>query len=66
MLQYLVSSDLAKRALAMMQHICERDKSICTAESCTGGLVAALSTDIESCSHAYKRGFVVYTETAKT
>jgi len=38
---------------------------IATAESCTGGLVAALLTDIEGCSHAFERGFVTYTDQSK-
>lgn len=67
MLRDLASpTDLAERALGVMQRICERDESICTAESRTGGLVAALFTDIEGCSHAFERGFVAYTENAKT
>ncbi|MDO5759303.1 MAG: CinA family protein [Rhodobacterales bacterium] len=48
-----------------MKQACERGWSISTAESCTGGLFAALLTDIEGCSHAFDRGFVVYTEKAK-
>ena len=36
-----------------------------TAESCTGGLLASLFTDVSGCSHAFERGFVVYTEDAK-
>jgi nicotinamide-nucleotide amidase len=39
--------------------------SIATAESCTGGLVAALLTDIDGLSHAFERGFVAYAEQAK-
>ena len=36
-----------------------------TAESCTGGLVASLLTDIEGYGHVFDRGFVVYSEQAK-
>jgi nicotinamide-nucleotide amidase len=38
---------------------------IATAESCTGGALAALLTSIEGCSSAFDRGFVVYTDEAK-
>lgn len=38
---------------------------ICTAESCTGGLVAALLTDIAGSSKVFDRGFVTYSNNAK-
>ncbi|MCA8902884.1 MAG: CinA family protein [Hyphomonas sp.] len=38
---------------------------ICTAESCTGGLVAALFTEIPGSSAVFERGFVVYSNRAK-
>jgi nicotinamide-nucleotide amidase len=42
-----------------------RGLSIVTAESCTGGLLSALLTDIDGLSHVFERGFVVYAEQAK-
>ncbi len=42
-----------------------RGFSLATAESCTGGLLAALLTDVDGLSHAFERGFVVYAEEAK-
>ena len=39
---------------------------IATAESCTGGMVAAAITDIPGSSHAFDRGFVTYSNAAKT
>jgi nicotinamide mononucleotide (NMN) deamidase PncC len=38
---------------------------ICTAESCTGGLVAALFTDIAGSSTVFERGFVTYSNRAQ-
>ena len=38
---------------------------IATAESCTGGLVAALFTDIPGSSTVFERGFVTYSNKAK-
>lgn len=54
---------LAERVLKLA---CKRDLTIATAESCTGGLLAALLTDIPNCSHAFERGFVVYSAEAKS
>lgn len=48
--------DLAKKSNIM----------IATAESCTGGMVAAALTDVPGSSAVMERGFVTYTNTAKT
>ena len=39
---------------------------IATAESCTGGLIAALLTDVPGSSAVVDRGFVTYSNEAKT
>ncbi len=59
-------ADLTAKADALLKRCCDREITIATAESCTGGLIAALLTDIEGVSHAFDRAFIVYTETAKT
>ena len=56
---------LADRAEHVLTSFCDRGLKLTTAESCTGGLVAALLTDIEGCSHAFERGYVTYTDASK-
>ena len=53
---------LAQRVL---REACDARLRLATAESCTGGLLASLLTDIPGMSHAFERGFVVYTHEAK-
>ena len=57
------SLDLLTRQV--LREACDRGLMLVTAESCTGGLLASLLTDIPGCSHAFERGFVVYTDEAK-
>jgi nicotinamide-nucleotide amidase len=49
----------------VLREACERGLMLATAESCTGGLLASLLTDIPGQSHAFERGFVTYTNEAK-
>src|SRR6059058_2400045 len=49
-----------------MHRVCDKKLSIATAESCTGGMLAALLTDIQGASHGFDRGFVTYTKESKT
>ena len=48
-----------------MRRVCDKGLKIATAESCTGGMLAALLTDIEGAGHGFDRGFVTYTKDAK-
>jgi len=57
---------LDEEAERLMHELCDRELRIATAESCTGGMLAALLTDIEGASHGFERGFVVYTEQSKS
>jgi nicotinamide-nucleotide amidase len=43
----------------------ERDIKLSTAESCTGGMLASLLTDIPGIAHSFERGFVTYTDESK-
>ena len=56
---------LDEQAERLMHRLCDRELTVATAESCTGGMLAALLTDIEGAGHGYDRGFVTYTKDAK-
>ncbi|MBK9573289.1 MAG: CinA family protein [Rhodoferax sp.] len=43
----------------------QRDLKLVTAESCTGGLIAAACTDLAGSSAWFERGFVTYSNDAK-
>ena len=43
-----------------------RGQTVTTAESCTGGMVAAALTDVAGSSAIFERGFVTYSNAAKT
>jgi nicotinamide-nucleotide amidase len=50
----------------LLAKACERDLVLATAESCTGGMLASLLTDVQGMAHAFDRGFVTYSEASKT
>jgi len=57
--------EIDRLAEQVLREACDRNLTIATAESCTGGLLASLLTDLPGLSHAFERGFVVYTHEAK-
>jgi nicotinamide-nucleotide amidase len=61
-----MTPDLRERAAALLKAYEQRRLKIATAESCTGGLVAALLTEIAGSSAVVERGFVTYSNEAKT
>lgn len=54
------------RAAELLKRACDAGLKLATAESCTGGLVASLLTDVPGRSHAFERGFITYTDEAKS
>ena len=61
----MFSPALIGRAAAVLGNYRERAWRIATAESCTGGLVAGLLTEIPGSSDVIERGFVTYSNEAK-
>ena len=57
--------ELDRQAERAMRRLCDKELTVATAESCTGGLLASLLTDIEGCGHGFDRGFVAYSGKAK-
>jgi nicotinamide-nucleotide amidase len=49
----------------VLREACDHGLTLATAESCTGGLIASVLTDVEGRSHVFERGYVVYTNDAK-
>jgi nicotinamide-nucleotide amidase len=57
---------LAGAARAFLKEAQARNLRLVTAESCTGGLIAACVCEIPGCSATLERGFVTYSNDAKT
>jgi nicotinamide-nucleotide amidase len=57
--------ELIEMARALIDLCRAKKLSIATAESCTGGLVAATLTEIPGSSDVFDRGFVTYSNDAK-
>lgn len=55
--------DLATRVVAAAR---ASGTTVATAESCTGGLIAAAITEVSGASHVFMRGFVTYANEAKS
>jgi nicotinamide-nucleotide amidase len=58
--------DLRDEAARLLEAFREQRRRIATAESCTGGLIAGLLTEIPNSSDVLERGFVTYSIDAKS
>lgn len=54
-----------RKAEAVLDLAHESKLMLVTAESCTGGLLASLLTDVSGRGHVFERGIVAYSEDAK-
>jgi nicotinamide-nucleotide amidase len=50
----------------LAQGLLQRGQRVCTAESCTGGLIAKSFTDLAGSSDWFDRGYVTYSNAAKS
>lgn len=56
---------LKQTVLLLAEQLTQKGLLLATAESCTGGLIAACCTEVSGASHWFERGFVTYTNQAK-
>jgi nicotinamide-nucleotide amidase len=60
-----IETDLSSRAQPIVDALRSSGRSVVTAESCTGGLIAAVLSHAEAASECLHGGFVVYTKAQK-
>ncbi len=56
---------MVTECIELVETLKKEGMTITTAESCTGGLIAAAITDVPGSSDVFKRGFVTYCDEAK-
>ncbi len=61
----MFSSEQTDAARALLDAARAKGLRICTAESCTGGLIGALLTEFAGSSDVMERGFITYSNQAK-
>lgn len=62
----VLPDEIEALAHRLLEKACDEELMLATAESCTGGLLASLLTDVQGASHAFERGFITYTNEAKS
>jgi len=61
----MTDNELAQLSREVGQLLLQRQATVTTAESCTGGWIAKVLTDISGSSQWFERGFVTYSNEAK-
>ena len=61
-----MSKQAAQRVETIAAWLRQHERKVCTAESCTGGLIAKTFTDLAGSSDWFDRGFVTYSNEAKS
>lgn len=61
----MFSNELLESSRRLLEAYRQAGKMLTTAESCTGGLIAALLTEVAGAADVVERGFVTYSNEAK-
>jgi len=64
-LSQVLPNETEEAARRLLSKASERGLMLATAESCTGGMLASLLTDVQGVAHTFDRGFVTYSYEAK-
>jgi nicotinamide-nucleotide amidase len=62
----MLPTPLVDAAASLLALLRGKGLKLVTAESCTGGLIAAVLTDVPGSSDVFERGFVTYSNAAKS
>lgn len=61
----MFDSSITTKAHELLKGMRKRGLKVCTAESCTGGLISTILTEIPGSSDVFERGFVTYSNASK-
>lgn len=61
----MFAKKITDKSLKLLNTLKEKKYKICTAESCTAGLISAALTDIPGASDAFERGYSTYSNESK-
>jgi nicotinamide-nucleotide amidase len=61
-----IEPELVETARYVLRSFRDKNQRIATVESCTGGLISAVLTSVAGSSDVFDRGYVTYTNQAKT